>query len=307
MTVDPVTGTCEGCGQLLRSTASFCAHCGRPRPAALPPEPAPWLAKSVPSPEAQPAPQYQTATTAGWLTDQQPWPYGEGSTEVPRRRRGAAWWALGLVLVVAVALGTWVLWPESDTAGGSTADAAGSATAQGSAPTAGPTRSSSSAAPSATDFHGPLAARATATAPSTSPDGVDAAGDRTTYVAAQMLDGDPATCWRMDGDGTGIVLTFRLDGDYAVSTVGLVNGYAKTDPASGADRYAQGRRITRVTWIVRDQQIRQNLVDGTRSVQTTTFTPVTTDVVQLRIDGVTVPGDVALDRTAISDVTLLAG
>jgi hypothetical protein len=254
-------------------------------------------------------PQYETtatptATTAEWLTHQQPWADGEGHTGGPQRRRGAAWWALGLVVVVAVALGTWLLWPDSDGTAGS---AVGAATGEGSRPTPGSPRSSSSATSSAADFHGSLATVATATAPSTSPDGVDAAGNRTTYVAAQMLDGDPATCWRMNGEGTGTVLTFRLDADYAVTSVGLVNGYAKTDPASGVDRYAQGRRITRVTWIVGEQRIPQDLVDGTRSVQTTSFAPITTDVVQMRIDAVTVPGDVAFDRTSISDVSLVAG
>ncbi len=57
-----------------------------------------------------------------------------------------------------------------------------------------------------------MAAGATATAPRTAPPNVDAFGNRTTYVAANMLDGRPSTCWRMAGDGTGAELRFTLAG-----------------------------------------------------------------------------------------------
>ena len=148
------------------------------------------------------------------------------------------------------------------------------------------------------------AGAATAQAPSTSPDSRDAAGRPTSYAADQMLDADPATAWRTNGDATGEVLTFVLDTTRPVSRLGLVNGYAKTDPATGVDRYAQGRRITRVTWLVDGREVPQELVDGVRELQVVDVGPVVVGQVQLRIDATTGPGDAAFDRTAISEVTI---
>ena len=146
---------------------------------------------------------------------------------------------------------------------------------------------------------------ASAQAPSTSRASRDAAGEPTTYDAANMLDADAATAWRMDGDGTGAVLTFTLDAKRPLKALGLVNGYAKTDPATGADRYAQERRITRVTWLVDGREVPQALTDGVREAQVVEIEPVVASQVQLRIDATTGPGDPAFDKTAISDVALL--
>ncbi|WP_041241349.1 NADase-type glycan-binding domain-containing protein [Geodermatophilus obscurus] len=136
--------------------------------------------------------------------------------------------------------------------------------------------------------------------------GVDGAGNRTSYVPANMLDGDPATAWRMDGDGTGAVLTFGLDERRPIAQLGLVNGYAKIDPATGEDRYSQERRIVNVSWSVGGLVHHQPLVDGARCLQTISIPPVQARIVQLRIDAVTEPGDARFDKTAISDV-LIAG
>ena len=321
------TGTCPGCGRSVEADASFCGGCGRPvaattpppsvqQPQAAPAAQAPWLARSAaPSTAEQPAPWYDAApapTTvrpAAWLDDGKPWADGgEQDSGTPLRRWGAVLLALAVVLVVAGAVTAWLVFPSSDsTAGPSAGQSSGSPTGptMGTGSSTGPASPTASA--SAADYRGSLTSAATASAPVTSPNGVDAAGNPTSYAAAQMLDGDPATCWRLDGDGSGTVLTFRLDGPYAVTTVGLVNGYAKIDPSTAVDRYAQGRRITRVTWLIGDRSVSQELVDGERSPQTISFPAVTTSVVQLRIDGVTGPGDAAFDRTSISDVTLVAG
>jgi hypothetical protein len=50
----------------------------------------------------------------------------------------------------------------------------------------------------------------------------------------------------------------------AVAEVGLVPGYAKTDAASGVDRYAENNRITKVRW---------RFDDGTTHVQTMSGSP----------------------------------
>ena len=77
---------------------------------------------------------------------------------------------------------------------------------------------------------------------------VDAGGNRVGYPANHMIDSDPGTAWRCDGPGRGVTLTFNLAQRQTVAAVGLVPGYAKTDPFSGVDRYAENRRIARVRW-----------------------------------------------------------
>ena len=67
------------------------------------------------------------------------------------------------------------------------------------------------------------------------------------YDAGNVLDGKASTAWRCDGNGVGHVLTFSFPAGTKISKVGLVNGYTKTDPSSGAERYGEYRRITRVT------------------------------------------------------------
>jgi hypothetical protein len=133
---------------------------------------------------------------------------------------------------------------------------------------------------------------------------VDGAGDTTSYEASHLLDGDPTTAWRMDGDGTGAVLTFTLDTGRPIATLGLINGYAKTDPATGEDRYAENRRITHVTWIVGGRAIEESLVDGSRQMQVVSFPPVRASRIELRIDAVTGPGAPQFNRTVISDVLI---
>jgi len=152
----------------------------------------------------------------------------------------------------------------------------------------------------------PLNSVAVAYASATSPDNVDGTGHRTTYEAANLLDADPTTAWRTDGDGTGVVLTFTLGGPHLVTELGLVNGYAKTDPATGEDRYGQERRILIVSWAVGGNVYRERLVDGVRDLQVIDIPSAKADVVQLRIDAVTQPGDANFDKTPISDV-LIAG
>jgi hypothetical protein len=74
-----------------------------------------------------------------------------------------------------------------------------------------------------------------------------------------------------------------------VAEVGLVPGYAKTDPASGVDRYAENNRITRVRWTLSDGvSIVQRLdPDPTsRAVQLLRVPPTQTDTITLEILGV---------------------
>lgn len=239
------------------------------------------------------------------------------------RPRPALWAAAALVAVAAV--GAWLVLPRDGAPEASSVEAAPSASAA-SASASGGTGTTSASASGGTVGGGDstatgnapalpetgtitavasLTGTARAVAPSTSAPAVDASGAPTSYEAANLLDGDPTTCWRMDGDGSGAVLDLVLGRPRTVSRVGLVNGYAKVDPVSGADRYAEERRITRVTWTVGDQVVVQDLTDGTRSAQTVAVRPTSTDHVSVRIESTTPPGDPAFDKTAISDITLL--
>jgi hypothetical protein len=90
-----------------------------------------------------------------------------------------------------------------------------------------------------------------------------------TYAAANAVDGEPSTAWRCPGEATGARLVLRLPGPTALAEVGLVPGYAKTDPVSGADRYAQNNRVTKVRWTIGDITVEQTLSGdpGDRSAQ----------------------------------------
>ncbi len=143
-------------------------------------------------------------------------------------------------------------------------------------------------------------ARASATCQSGS--SVDAAGNPVTYEPAKVHDADLSTAWRCDGDGAGQALTVDLAEETEVAELGLVPGYAKTDPASGVDRYAENNRITRVRWRFDDgttfvQRMSANPHD--RSMRVLRIPPTETSQVVLEILG-SRPG--ARDTVAVSEI-----
>lgn len=216
--------------------------------------------------------------------------------------------ALLLVAAGVAVLALWLGFSGSSTSPPPSAGASAEPSAPPSAlPSAtGSATGSSSPSPSAPrgGAGASLVGSASAQVPATSPDAVDGAREDVGYAASNMLDGDPTTTWRMDGDGTGKVVTFAFEGPRTLTTVGLVNGYAKEDPATGTDRYAQTRRITRVSWTVGKRRLTQELRDGDRGAQTVSFPATQAETITLRIDAVTKPGDPAFDRTAISEAVL---
>ena len=145
-----------------------------------------------------------------------------------------------------------------------------------------------------------------ATTDVTAPDNVDGVGRPVSYAAANLMDGDPATTWRATGDVRGSSLRITFAAPRLVTVVGLVNGYAKVDPATGLDRYVEERRVTAVTWSFDDgTSYVQELDDGVRAVQRMEIEPVRSGVVTLRIEATMPPGDLDRDYTAISEVELL--
>ncbi|HYN72635.1 MAG TPA: hypothetical protein VES60_09055 [Nakamurella sp.] len=107
---------------------------------------------------------------------------------------------------------------------------------------------------------------------------LDDAGVTTTYDARNAIDGNPATAWRpIEGDGVGQEILLRLPTSTTVREVGLIPGYAKTDPATGVDRFAQNRTIARVSWTFDDgtrveQDFRAERTMQSMPVSTTTST-----------------------------------
>ncbi len=93
----------------------------------------------------------------------------------------------------------------------------------------------------------------------TSAPGRDASGAKVSYAAANLTDGVADTTWRCDGTAIGKKITLQLPRKTAIGEVGLIPGYAKTDETSGADRYAQNNRVTRVRWTIGDIVVDQKL------------------------------------------------
>jgi hypothetical protein len=155
-------------------------------------------------------------------------------------------------------------------------------------------------------YRGPLAPLnvINASAPCVSSPGVDGGGNTVTYQAGNMLDDDPTTAWRCDGDGRGVTLTLRLGAPTTIVAVGIVPGYAKTDPYDHVDRYAENRRISKVRWTFGDGRwIEQTLSTDPKSrrLQTLRIPRVRSNLVTLEILD-SVPG--ARDTVAISSVQL---
>ena len=155
----------------------------------------------------------------------------------------------------------------------------------------------------------PGPANPTATASCTSAPGQDSAGNPFTYEPDKAIDGRPDTAWRCDHDGAGQTLTIRFPGTVSVRKIGIVPGFAKTDPYDGTDRYPQGRRISAVRYSFDDgSEIPQQLnVDPSfRGVQSVTFQPKNTTGVTITIlasvPGIPTNGFGPVDKIAISEV-----
>ena len=155
-----------------------------------------------------------------------------------------------------------------------------------------------------------LARLATAVVPATAEPNQDLSGNMVRYEGRNMLDGVPETCWRMPGDAAGEEIVFRLDEPTALTSVGLINGYAKsaTDGRGRAlDWYHGNRRVLRVQWIFDDGTTLDQTLRDTATMQRLRIRSVTTETVRLRLVTVSLPGTgpAARNYTPISDVALI--
>lgn len=336
--------TCANCGAPL-GVGRYCTNCGHrvgvpvagapslhdtaERPAVPPAAPA--APESVPVPPVhEPPPPARfplfadepTGAPSGpdlTLTDLPAVP-SPASTDRQPARRAPLLLAVGLVVLVAV--GGFLLTRGGDDAAPARADdgrpGAGAQASDDDQGADDPADGDSpDADPDPTDAGSPdpedgrdLSAEAQVTAPPPGPPSSDVATGRpVTYVAANMLDGDPTTCWRTPGDATGAELVFTLPPGSTVTSVSLINGYAKTSRAGGTtyDWYQGNRRILRAEWTFDDgTTISQDLID-TRDPQRLDVGAIATDTVRLRLVQVSPPGTgpAAKDNTAISEVSIL--
>lgn len=151
------------------------------------------------------------------------------------------------------------------------------------------------------------AAIAGASATCQSAPAVDGAGRRVTYPPSNVYDGDLSTAWRCDGNGIGQKLTLTLPATTRIGQVGLVPGYAKTDPVTGTDRYAQNDRITAVRWIFSGNGGQRSVIQrfsgspSDRSMRTIRIPPVTARTVTVEILAST-PG--SMNTVAVSEVSI---
>jgi hypothetical protein len=222
--------------------------------------------------------------------------------------RSEAWFlpAVAAAVVLVLVLGAYLVGRAFG--GGDGSGSPGTTTANGRVVYAGDSSTASPGSPAVTTgkpWRGDvstvhvLGVRATCT----SRPGRDSAGDPVSYRAENTVDGDESTAWRCPGHAIGERLVLRLGSRKAIGEVGLVPGYAKTDPASHIDRYAQNNRITKVRWRIGGITVDQTLsgAKDDRSMQLlriprTTAARVTLEVVEVD------PGP--RDTTAISEVRL---
>ena len=342
-----MTSTCAHCGAEL-GDAEYCPQCGQavlsPQSRQRPPEGDDWRsdtaerpairapiepapAASTPGPPRFPLYADETTDDVSGHADTPVRPQPPTFTLPPQepddddRRAAPPWlpWAIVALVMLLVAVGgAWLLLsPGGDDDASEPASAPSASAPQDS----GDEPSTASSAAEETESAPPsesappgepvdVAGQAVATTPRNAPPNVDVAGNRTTYVAANMLDGRPDTCWRMAGDGTGSTITFALAAPTTLTRVGMINGYAKTSLSGGRklDWYVGHRRVLSAQWVFDDGTTVSQPLGSTKAMQTIDIgTPVTTSSVTLRLVSVSAPGTgrSARNYTAISEVSLV--
>jgi hypothetical protein len=310
---------CTRCGAEL-GLGRFCTNCGAPVAGDLPADfpvgtavrpplpPDDSAVRPIAPPDASAGSRYPLYADQAVLSA-----VAARMEPVPPPRRHAATdrsWVLPIVLLViamvaAATAGIWLATRDTGTAGGTNTEPTSPASGPGSG-----TPSKETDEPStAPDGQSNLAPQAEVDAPPPLPPGLDLANNRVSYPPENMLDENAESAYRVAGDGTGSVITFRLPETSTITEVGMVNGYAKTDTRSGRtiDWYAKNRRIIRVEWLFDDGTSVVQDLESTREMQLLEIDSEKTKTIELRILEVSAPGRPPLSKnvTAISDVVLL--
>lgn len=322
---------CTGCGHRLSSVGRFCTNCGRPLPddvsggdtlprpeVAVPSGPPP----SAPPPSAPPPPAYTApsaprfplyADDSGGAPITFPAaPPPSSSPRPPARRTGPSFLAVALIAVILLlvaVIGALLLFSgggDDDSAGdpGSSESAQqDESTSPSSEPPTSPSGPPSTPPPS--EGSQDIARYATVEAPRTAKPNLDTNGNLVRYDATNMVDGVPSTCWRTEGDGTGLEITFTFAQPVELTEVGMINGYAKS--AGKLDWYKGNRKVLAAQWQFDDGTTVDQTLTQTRDLQTMPVDNVTTSTVVLRLTSVSAPGrgPSARNYTPISDVSLV--
>jgi serine/threonine protein kinase len=137
------------------------------------------------------------------------------------------------------------------------------------------------------------------TATDTRPASHDAAGNVVTYQPPNVIDGDVETAWQTPGDGSGESVTLIFDNPVEVTQIGLIPGYAKTDPQTGANRFFENRIIEKVRYVIPGAPpITQTL----RPLPVPQFVDVGVTTSQIDVVVVSTTAAQGLDYTAISEI-----
>lgn len=141
--------------------------------------------------------------------------------------------------------------------------------------------------------------------------GVDQASNPVEYKPEFVLDEDTQTAWQCrDTDGAGETLTFDLGEPVAVSELGLIPGYAKTDPHEGTDWYPLNRRLTEVRWHFDDGEPLVQTLDphpDLRDMQSVSLDePRTTSTLTMEIVSSVLGPDGNRNNVAVTEVMITA-
>lgn len=237
----------------------------------------------------------------------QPPPADHGQRKGTRPSR-APWIALLVVLLLMAAAGGYLLLSDEDDAD----DARGAESSASSSPGSSESTPAGSESPSETpsaitppeadpDTEN-VAASAQINAPAPLAPRQDVAGNPVSYPVENMLDDDPATAYRISGDATGAEIIFTLDADATISSVGMVNGYAKSD--GDVNWYRSNRKIQRVVWSFDDGTEVEQTLRRTTDLQVLPIDGVRTRTVRLRLLDVSKPGPNPRNTTAISSIEI---
>jgi Protein of unknown function (DUF2510) len=299
---------CISCGVRMAQPQRFCTSCGAEvavldipvePPPAEPPPPAGWY----PDPDSAGWIRWWDGGEWGEATQADPTAGSSMSVARPGRtgNRTALLVAATCLLLVVAGVVLYAVMRHPDSGASTLPTPTGSPT--GRTPTTRTPVPTSTPPAQVTN----VAAEAAISAPPSSADAEDASRARVSFGTDHLADGSAVTAWRMDGDGTGRVLTFRFPSPIRVLKIGIINGYAKTDPADHTDRYLQNRRVAYATWSFDDGTSAPQQLRSTRMMQRLTLSsPTVTKVVSLRIDSVA-GGTPGHDFTAISEIEIDGG
>jgi hypothetical protein len=138
-------------------------------------------------------------------------------------------------------------------------------------------------------------------ASSTAAPSVDSVGNPVTFDATNVADGDPSTAWRTAGDGVGATLQVTFGAPVHLDQIGMVVGYAKTDPYDGSDRFIQNGRVNTAQFAFDDGRSYNVAFTDARDLQTFEI-DADTQSVTVRVVS-SVPG--SRDYTAIGEIAFI--